>query len=249
MSPLFMIFCMIMQVLGAPVLDILKRDTTTSSYTGQDIFIAAIAIVGGLFLLFSGYRLFRAALYLAGFVFFANLALYLMLKFEPSSGYSHRDILLLIVPIVAGILGGFLAQAIWRIGLSLIGFLAGGALAMLLLSLKDGGLISSQGGQLAFILVVGIICAVAIHWFEIPAIIGGTSLIGAYSFMYGVDIFAKTGFTAAVQSFLFGSNPYQTVVFTASTSITIMVIATLVLAAIGAYSQYRTTRNHKHRTY
>ncbi|KAJ3275409.1 hypothetical protein HDV01_000701 [Terramyces sp. JEL0728] len=253
MSFIFMICCMILQVLGAPMMGILKRDgsadPSSQSSSGQEITIGVIAIVGGLFLLFSGFKLFRAALYLAGFVFFANLAYYLMVKFEPSGGYSNRDTWLLVVPIIAGIVGGFIAQAVWRFGLSLIGFCAGGALAILILSLKDGGLIPSEAGQIIFIVAVGIICAVVIHWIEVPAIIIGTAIIGAYCFMYGVDVFAKKGFKEAIQTFLFGNNKYQTSDFTANSNVYIMVVATVVIAAIGAYSQYRTTRGHKHRNY
>ena len=74
-----------------------------------------------------------------------------MVKVEPTSGYSDREWLILLVPSGVGILGAFIALKLWRFGLSSIGGLGGAALAITILSMGANGLINTDIGRFIFV--------------------------------------------------------------------------------------------------
>jgi hypothetical protein len=212
--------------------------TTSSSVIG------AIAIIFGLFLLFAGMRLFKLALFAGGFILFSNLAYWIMARVS-TEGLS--DTLMIAIPLVAGVIGGFIAYRLWKFGLSILGFLGGCALAMLLLSMKSGGLIDSQMGRIIFVLAFGIVGGIAIHFFEVPALIGSTSIAGAYSTVFGVDVFLKTGFAAVFQLFVNDPSQAGTLFYTADGKVIGMIAAVVVLTIIGCIAQYKANNGRKHR--
>jgi hypothetical protein len=100
---------------------------------------------------------------------------------------------------------GFLFMCIWRLGLAAIGALAGFGLALFILSWASGGAISNGTGRSVFIGLMSLVGAIVIHFIEKPFLIFSTSFAGAFSLIYGIDIFARKGFVEAVQFFL-GNN-------------------------------------------
>ena len=124
----------------------------------------------------------------------------LLTKFQPEGGYSNADAVLFWGSLAIGILGGLLALFVYRVGITLLGILAGFLAATWILSLKSGGLIQDQTGRIIFIVVLCLVGAIIVHFFEKIVIITSSSLGGAYSIVYGVDTFTKTGYTLLFKS-------------------------------------------------
>lgn len=244
-----MISLLLASVMASPIASLDHIETITSSGSVEGKIIAAVAIVGGLALCFLGYRLFRFTLFIAGYILFSNLTFLALARLEPSNGYPARELVYLLAPIGLGILGGFLAYKLYRIGLSIIGFLGGAALAITILSFKDNGIIDSDTGRLLIIVAVGIVGAIVIQFIQKPVIVISTAIAGSYAFFFGIDVFIQTGFSQAVQRFAGGAQTsLGTFERSSSTAVIGMCAGVLILAIIGSVSQFRTFNGFDHRS-
>ncbi|KXS19049.1 hypothetical protein M427DRAFT_181860 [Gonapodya prolifera JEL478] len=105
-------------------------DLTVSSVIG-----AVINIVIGILFVFFGIRLFKTVLFLGGALFGGYLAFAILTNAEPDGGYKvaiSREAFYLIIILVAGLVCGFLALFLWRVGLVLLGAVGGFVLAVFL---------------------------------------------------------------------------------------------------------------------
>jgi hypothetical protein len=223
-------------------------DTLTSGNSTEAKVVTGLSIIGGLFLAFAGYRLFKATLFLVGFIAFADIAYWILVRVEPQTGYANRNLMMLLVPIGAGIIGGLIAFKLFKFGLSLIGALGGATLAIIILSMKNNSLIETDTGRILFVLGMALIGGILIHFVERPAIIVSTSLLGSFTTFVGIDSIAKTGFAHTVQLFLFGGVQLSSLnTYTASGGVIGMIVGTLILTAISAASQFQINKNFSHR--
>ena len=235
---LFLIaFCL--QVLAAPL------DGTSSGIATTSIVFGVGAIILGLFLVFAGVRMFKLALFAAGFVVFSNLAGFVLVLVAPDEGFS--DLVMILVPIAFGIIGGFISYKLWQFGLSLVGFLGGSFVALLILGVKSGGVIESGLGKILFVVGMGIVGAVLIQILEKPALVFSTSLAGSYLTFYGIDVFARTGFANSSLSSLYQLREGQAIVYDTSGPVIGMMVGVLVLTIIGCFSQYRSIQGKDYR--
>ncbi|TPX58519.1 hypothetical protein PhCBS80983_g03081 [Powellomyces hirtus] len=170
----------------------------------QKAVLGGLCIAVGLFLLIVGQRLWKAALFFTGFFVTALTGYILMVNLEPNTGYEHRGTVLLLGSLACGVVGGGIALCLWKLGLVLLGATAGFLFGMFLLSWKDGGLVDSEKGRIILLAVatgIGIILALVL---QKKLLIVGTSMAGAYSVVFGIDCYARTGFTESMQTFLSG---------------------------------------------
>jgi hypothetical protein len=77
-----------------------------------------------------------------------------------------------------------------------------------------------------------------IHYFEKPAIIGSTSLLGSYTAFVGIDGFVKTGFYLSLQVLLYGGAQVKDFQYTANGGTIGMSIGVLVFRMHPFYSRY-----------
>ena len=103
----------------------------------------------------------------------------------------NNDALLLWGSLAIGLVGGLISVFLYRVGLTLLGLLAGFTLAVWILSLKSGGLITNETGRAIFIGCLALVVAILIHFFEKVIIILASSMGGSYSIIYGIDTFAQ----------------------------------------------------------
>ncbi|KAG0343481.1 hypothetical protein BG004_005275 [Podila humilis] len=160
-----------------------------------------ILILAGFLLCFFGYRLFHVTMFLIGFYFFGNISYIGM-----ANGGVTSETLLLVISIVVGILGGLLLICCSRLGVAVLGALALYSLGLWILGWESGGVITSKTGRgvlLAILAVVGFFIGLCR---ERETVIVGSALVGAYSFVAGVDMFAHTGFVNQADSFINGKN-------------------------------------------
>ncbi|KAG0032722.1 hypothetical protein BGZ81_010230 [Podila clonocystis] len=161
----------------------------------------AIMIIAGFLLCFFGYRLFHVTMFLIGFYFFGNISYIGMVN-----GGVTSETLLLVISIVVGILGGLLLICCSRLGVAILGALALYSLGLWILGWKSGGIITSRVGRgilLGVLAVVGFFIGLCR---ERETVIVGSALVGAYSFVAGVDMFAHTGFVNQADSFINSKN-------------------------------------------
>ncbi|KAL3900910.1 MAG: hypothetical protein SGCHY_001003 [Lobulomycetales sp.] len=221
------------------------QSDTVRKLTAPAGVVGGLLIAAGLLFIFLGYRMFKVVCFLAGFYFGASLAYIILSAAEPSDLYANRDLVYLLVSLAAGIVTAFLFLCVWRLGLAAIGALAGFALALFILSWASGGAISSGTGRSIFIGVLALLGSILIHFIEKPFLIVSTSLAGSFSFVYGVDVFARKGFVEAVQFFLGNSDSGSRYVITGS--VYGMLASIIVITVIGIVVQWRLWRGHTHR--
>ncbi|KAJ3010680.1 hypothetical protein HKX48_007240 [Thoreauomyces humboldtii] len=208
----------------------------------QKAVLGALTIVVGLILLIVGQRIWKATLFFCGF-FITGLAGYILLvHFEPSSGYDHRQTVLLLGSLACGMVGGGIALCLWKLGLVALGATAGFLFGMFLLSWKSNGLVSGTNGRIILLSIctgIGAILAVVL---QKRLLIVGTSIAGAYSVIFGIDCFAQTGFTQSVNNFLSSPSTVNYENFDRSRDVIILLCAMVVLAVLGIIIQARFTR-------
>ncbi|RKP33665.1 hypothetical protein BJ085DRAFT_39907 [Dimargaris cristalligena] len=216
----------------------------SSKILAQDIIAGILLIIIGFMFCFFGRRLFKVVLFLAGFCVLGLLVLLACFRIRPPrEDENTRAILYYVAAIIGGIIGGCISVCVWFIGLALIGGLGGFTLSVWLLSLKDGGLITSTWGRVLLMVLLIIAGMIAIFFLEKHVLIIATALWGAYAMMIGIDSFAKTGFREQLSAFFSGDTAavYQT-----NAKVYAMIGSTIALALIGAIVQYRSFRG-KHR--
>ncbi|KAF9932420.1 hypothetical protein BGZ67_004734 [Mortierella alpina] len=168
----------------------------------------AILIAAGLLLSFFGYRLFHITMFLIGFYFFGNVSYIAM----ANAGVVSQT-WLLIVAIAVGIVGGLLLICCSTLGVAVLGALAFYSLGLWILGLKSGGLITSSTGRIILLVCMAVVGFILGLCREREMVIIGSAIVGAYSFVIGVDMFAHTGFTLQADSFINSKNPIENVRF------------------------------------
>ncbi|KAH9245289.1 hypothetical protein BASA81_017243 [Batrachochytrium salamandrivorans] len=207
------------------------------------IIVGVLCIIGGLFLVFAGYRFFRPTLFLAGFVLMAMIGYVILTRAEPADGYPHRDTVLLVGSLLIGLVGGALAVCLYHVGICL-GALGGAALALFILGWHSDGVIQSSTGRAIFVAVLALIGAVVVHFFEKIAIMLATSILGAYLVILGIDEFASTGFIDTVRLFMSGPNRYNFSAVHPTGPVFGLLISMVVLALVGFIVQYKAYGSH-----
>jgi len=201
--------------------------------TVQSGVAGAILIICGFLLCFFGYRLFHVTMFLIGFYFFGNITYIGM-----ANGGVTSETLLLVISIVVGIIGGLLLICCSRLGVAILGALALYALGLWILSLKSGGLITSHVGRGIFLGVLVIVGLILGCFREREVVIIGSALVGAYSFVIGVDFFAHTGFANSAGSFINSKAPIDNRVGGISGKEWALVATFIVMAILGMAVQF-----------
>ncbi|KAF8933338.1 hypothetical protein BGZ52_008014 [Haplosporangium bisporale] len=195
----------------------------------------AILILAGFLLCFFGYRLFHATMFLIGFYFFGNVSYIGM-----ANGGVTNSTLLLVISIVVGILGGLLLVCCSRLGVAVLGALALYSLGLWILGWKSGGLITSSTGRAILLGVLAVVGFILGFIREREMVIIGSALVGAYSFILGIDMFAHTGFVNQADSFINSKNSVDNRVGNLDWKQYALLAAFIVMALLGMALQFRT---------
>ncbi|RIB22729.1 hypothetical protein C2G38_2033366 [Gigaspora rosea] len=223
--------------------DTINQYTQTASgpLTAHAIVVGVILIGTGIIYCFFGKRVYRLTLFLIGFYIGAAATWLAFTNTAPSQGIggTSNPTVILLVSLAAGLILGLLFICIAEVAIWLLGALAGYLFAMYILSFASNGVIQTKEGRIIFILVCTIVGLLLTCCFFDTIIIVATAFIGAYAIILGVDMFARTGFSQSVFSFLNGNGQYET-----NTKIYIMLGALVVTFIIGVLFQLR-SQNEK----
>ncbi|KAF9913439.1 hypothetical protein BX616_010035 [Lobosporangium transversale] len=194
----------------------------------------AILIVFGLILCFFGYRFFRVTMFLIGFYFFGNITYVGM-----ANGGVTSQTLLLVISIVVGIIGGLLLVCCSRLGVAVLGALALYSLGLWILGWRSGGVITSSTGRGILLAVLAIVGFILGFIREREVAIIGSAIVGAYSFVAGVDFYARTGFINQTDSFINSKNSVNNRVGNVTGEQYALLATFIVLALLGMFVQFR----------
>jgi len=211
------------------------------SLSVHDIIVGIILLSTGIMFCFFGRRIYHLTLFLLGFYIGSILGWIILTNNEPASGYggNNSPTIILIVSLAIGFLVGMIFICLADFAIYLLGALVGYALALFLLSWANNGIIQSKTGQIIFIVALIIIGIILIHFFKDDVIIFGTAFIGAYAIILGIDMFAQTGFTDSVRSFLDGNHK---VMYNATTKVYLMLGGLLGFFILGGVYQHHRNR-------
>ena len=223
----------------------------TSHYTGAPVVasaevpipvsagvVAGVSIVAGLILVFVGYRIFRVALALAT-TYFVYALMYSLLV---GVGVTEAAIVCW-TSLAVGMVAGAIVLCYYKLGIFALGCVAGGSLAVWIMSWTDIPFITSVGWRWAFIIVLALIVGIlALFLIKVVAIVA-TAWVGSFMTFVGIDVFAQTGFAQAVSEILSGQvatpNLYSPAAYA-------MLSACVVLAIIGMIVQFTLTGKGDH---
>ncbi|KAF0528300.1 hypothetical protein F8M41_013203 [Gigaspora margarita] len=214
---------------------------TSGPLTPHAIVVGIILICTGVIYCFFGKRVYRLTLFLIGFYIGAAATWMAFTNTQPSQGISgtSNPTIILLVSLAAGLILGLLFICIAEVAIWLLGALAGYLFALYILSFASNGLIQTHDGRIIFIIVCTIVGLLLTCCFFDTIIIVATAFIGAYAIIFGVDMFARTGFSQSVVSFLNENGQYET-----NTKIYIMLGALVVTFILGVLFQLR-SQNEK----
>ncbi|RHZ44209.1 hypothetical protein Glove_750g8 [Diversispora epigaea] len=220
------------------------EDSSGTSITIQSVILGIILIVTGIVFCFFGRKIWGLTLFLLGFYIGSIFGWIILTNFEPDDGYggSASPTIMLILSLVFGLIGGLLFVCCASVAIWLLGALAGYALAIFILSLSSDGIIHSKTGRIIFIVAFAIAGLFLTFFFEEHVIIIGTSFIGSYAIFIGIDMFANTGFTNSVRTFMDGNHD---IAYEANTKVYLMLVGMIVVFIIGALCQYKWHRGNR----
>ena len=140
-------------------------------------------------------------MFLVGFYFLGNFSYIGM-----ANGGVTSTTLLLAISVGVGILGGLILVCCSRLGVAVLGALAFYALGLWILGWKTGGVITSSEGRIILLVCLAIIGFILGLFREREMVMFGSAVVGAYSFVIGIDMFAHTGFTNQADQFINSKN-------------------------------------------
>ncbi|TMW64680.1 hypothetical protein Poli38472_011560 [Pythium oligandrum] len=152
--------------------------------------LAAVTIAVGVVMLVAGYRLFRVAIFVSGFVLGGlGVASLLEYIFENKSWIETAS---WIGFFVGGVIVGILAMSLYSLSIFVAGAAGGVLLAFTLQTTVAHKIYPSQPNVVLIVLavVLGLICGVLALKLEKPVLVIATSFIGAVAVAWGIGYYA-----------------------------------------------------------
>ncbi|KAG0224732.1 hypothetical protein BGW42_004930 [Actinomortierella wolfii] len=205
--------------------------------TAQSAIAGVILIICGLLLCFFGYRLFHLTMFLVGFYLLGNVTYIAM----ANAGVTSQT-LLLVISLIIGIIGGLLLLCCSRLGVAILGALALYSLGLWILGWRHGGTITTDTGRGIFLGVLAVVGFLLGCFREREVVIIGSAIVGAYSFVIGVDMFARTGFTASADRFINSKSTLEWRVSRLSGGEIALLVTFIVMALAGMILQWSAWR-------
>ncbi|CAG8548093.1 7520_t:CDS:2 [Ambispora gerdemannii] len=203
-----------------------------TTITWSNVFYGVFFICVGLLEVFHGYKYIRITLLIMGYLFFSSTALIILLFVDNNSGGKRTVTFYFTTWLLVGLIGGSLGFFCWHLGLMLTAAYGGYVLSLSLLAILN---IENHVIRWITALIMMLLLAIMVHYFERTVIIFTTSIVGAYSVMYGVDEFARQGFRDMIQL----ANADGFFRFHPTLGVYLMIAGVICLAGIGIVYEYR----------
>lgn len=210
----------------------------------DELIISIVAMVIGLAMAFMGRKLFKATMFVAGFIGVGGATYYVMQTIAIHNDSIHfSKVVSLAVPVAAGFIGGCVVIGIVKLGFFLAGAAVGAVIAFMIFSV-----VGAHFGTHAFIIrivivgVLALLCGAITVQQEKRLIILITSLGGSYMAFAGADHFVKSGYVQAMHSLLLDE---KNIIPSASHKLLAMFGGTIALAVFGFIVQFITNKKKR----
>ncbi|KAL0087725.1 hypothetical protein J3Q64DRAFT_1813911 [Phycomyces blakesleeanus] len=219
-----------------PIIATVRSEDSVAGHTVSvhGIVLSVILFLTGAYLCFLGGVHQNTTMFLVGFYVGSNIA-YIVLTNAKADYGENTATILLVVSVVVGLLAGLLLSCCFFLAVYLLGALLGYMAALWLLAWANNGLIETNWGRAILIVCFVIAGVILMAFLERPMIVIATAFIGAFAIFIGIDLYVKTGFVEAVETFLKVKNLG---VFEATTQVRGMLGGTLGLAVVGSLIQW-----------
>ncbi|CAG8657955.1 8117_t:CDS:2, partial [Ambispora leptoticha] len=203
-----------------------------TTITWSNVIFGIFFICVGLLEVFHGYKYIRITLLIMGYLFFSSTALIILLLLDNNLDNTRSATFYFTTWLLVGLIGGLLSFFCWHLGLMLTAAYGGYALSLSLLAILD---LENHIIRWTLSIIVMILLAIIVHYFERTVIIFTTSIAGAYTVMYGVDEFAQQGFRDMIQL----ANADGFFRFNPTLGVYLMIAGVVWLAVVGIVYEYR----------
>jgi hypothetical protein len=175
------------------------EDPAGPVHTGPGyIMVCIVLMLISLTFVFAGKCVIKLILFIVGFIFFGLLSVWIASLIVNFGNISDSQMIGIILgSIIAGVIGGGLSFCLYQLGVVILGFIGGFALATLILSGVTS--LNSYWASLGIIIAVGVIVGVITFIFKNLMIVITTSFIGSQALMIGVDAIANKGYSQFAQ--------------------------------------------------
>lgn len=213
---------------------------SNGNLTPQLIITGILLIITGIIFCFFGRRIYRLTLFMIGFYIGTIITWVGLTNGEPDGGYAGADNLsatiILLVSLAVGFVVGLIFMCLTTVAIWFLGALVGYTFALFILAWSSDGVIHQKVARIIFIVALTVIGLMLACCFKNALIILGTSFIGAYAIILGIDIFVRTGFAQSVRAFTDGNHdiPYKT-----NTKVYLMLGGMIALFIVGSLFQFR----------
>jgi len=201
--------------------------------------LSGLGILIGIIVCFLGYRLFRPVFFIGGFVIGGGVC-FIVLWYYTSVGL----VVLVCAPILTGIALGVVLVFAISAGIFCLGSILGFLLFVMVVSVRDGGVVHSQIFNWVGMGVSALIGGVIALLIQKPLIIIASAVGGSYAVVACIDRFVHGGFSTVITKMI-GSREFT---ITASYPTYIELGCCVLLAFIGIIVQFKwTSKNVYHK--
>ncbi|KAJ3323787.1 hypothetical protein HDV06_001157 [Boothiomyces sp. JEL0866] len=168
------------------------------AFTTKSIFnlIGAVLFIAiGLFLLFYGYETYEVMLFMVGGMVFALIAFIVLntMQYRQVISFDNPDLWYFVILVIAAVVGGLIVLCTWNIGAYCVALLLGYVASSAILQFPQFPL-TDMVYRAAFISAVCIFFIIIAIKIQTLILIVGTSFIGSFMFVLGLDYFISSGF-------------------------------------------------------
>ncbi|KAG0343905.1 hypothetical protein BG004_004904 [Podila humilis] len=164
-----------------------------SKFTWQNCIYGLLFIFFGLVEVLHGYKYIRFTMLVAGFLVWASVAVMIMIIADTNSGTYQSSAVYFAVWFIVGLVGGAVSFYFWHIGIILTGAYGMFVIVAIIFTAANVKSYVLRFTFLALFLVLG---GVLTKKYERMSVILATSFGGAYSIIFGLDMFVQAGFRA-----------------------------------------------------
>ncbi|KAG0084435.1 hypothetical protein BGZ92_009864 [Podila epicladia] len=164
-----------------------------SKFTWQNCIYGLLFIFFGMVEVLHGYKYIRFTMLVVGFLVWASVAVMIMIIADTNSGTYQTSAVYFAVWFIVGLIGGAVSFYFWHIGIILTGAYGMFVVTAIIFTAAN---VKSYVLRFTFLAIFLVLGGVLTKKYERMSVILSTSFGGAYSIIFGLDMFVQAGFRA-----------------------------------------------------
>ncbi|KAI7872629.1 uncharacterized protein EV154DRAFT_556467 [Mucor mucedo] len=176
--------------------------TPPPKYEPQIVAAGALLMTLGLFMMLMGFPFFIVTMAITGLLLGSSVTWVCLHAAEPPLGYPMPSTFYLACCIGGGLLLAGISLFWWKVTMYLLCGAAGYLLSLYIWTWREDFILQDILARNIIGLALGFIFILGFVLVEFATVILSTSLIGAYAFIFGLDLFVKTGFLIGFKNIL-----------------------------------------------